>query len=82
MVCILEGCGITCVSIAYITLIIANVAFINIVVVPKVQKEEPVSPWLLLGTYEALILLIIWAHLKTMFSEPGYIPKGYLKYRK
>lgn len=77
MVCILEGCGITCVVIAYLSLLIANVTFINIVVVEKAKEGDPLAPWILLGTYELLMVLIIWSHLKTMFSDPGYITKGY-----
>lgn len=82
MVCIIDWCGVICVSFTYLTLMIANVSFINIVIVPEVHRDNTLDIWIILAFYEAVIILIVWSHLKTMCAEPGYIPKGYSKYKK
>lgn len=82
VVCIFEWCGILCVTITYATLFIANLSFINIVIVPEIERSDELDVWVLLAMYEMVIIMIIWSHMKTMLCEPGYVPKNYTKYKK
>lgn len=82
VVCIFESCGIISVIVTYLTILIANLSFINIVILPSMNESDDLDKWVLLAMYEFVILMIVWSHLKTMLTEPGYVPKGYLKYKK
>lgn len=77
MVCIIEGGGVACLFLAYTIIVISNIAFIKIAVIEDARQKQSWLPYINIGFYEFIIFLIIWAHLKTMLTSPGYIPKGY-----
>ena len=84
MVFVIEGGGITCMIIAYFTVLIANASFISISIIPM-HKEAGGFTWpllLYLISYEIIIFMIFWSHLKAMLSDPGYVPSGYSVYKK
>ena len=82
MVFIKEPCGIAAVCIVYTSIIIANAAFVNIVILPRIEEGSTAGAYTLLAFYELIICLVVWSHMKTMFSEPGYIPKNYSVYKR
>ena len=82
MVFIREETGISTVAFAYITIIIANLAFVNITVIPALKEGGSLGTYIMLAVYETIIVLVFWSHLKTMLTEPGYVPMGYSHYKK
>ena len=82
VVCNFEWCGVISVTVAYATIFIANLSFINIVILPQIDESDDIDKWVLLAMYEWVVLMIVWSHMNTMLSEPGYVPKGYSKYKK
>ena len=81
MVFIIEGCGLSCIAFAYITLLLSNITFIKVGVVYNLSESDNKGlTYLNLLLYEVVIFMIIWSHLKTMLSEPGYIPIGQREY--
>ena len=65
----------------------ANFSFVMIEVLPWIGKFEvttdpraiwsPLWVWLNLAVFELFFVLALWAHLRTYFSDPGFIPRGY-----
>lgn len=68
MVCIIEGCGIICVSIAYLTIVLANYSFYNIVVKSIYARGEDTKAMGILIVYEIIIFLSMWSHVMAMTS--------------
>jgi len=80
MVCIVEKTGFVCVFIIYVTIAISNIAFIKVAVLEDVKRNDSKLSYINIFFYEVLIILVIWSHLKTMLSQPGYVPNKYLQY--
>ncbi len=66
MVFIHESCGLICVVIIYCCIIIVNISFLQVVIVPSLEEGLSQGHWALLITYQTVILLIVWSHLKAM----------------
>ena len=82
MVLILESCGLICVFIVYSSILITNISFLDIVVVPQIIEWKGHGHWLMLCSYEIIVIMIIWSHVKAMTTQPGYVVKGYSKYKR
>ena len=76
---------------AYGTMLLGNGAFLWVVVRPKffrdridaIQEEAPGLAYLVLGElilYELFSFMMLWSHLATMCTDPGFIPFNY-KYK-
>lgn len=74
----------------WLFLVLANVSFIAIEVLPWVgyfQPEpnplvepasiKPVYVWIKFALFQLLVIVTFWAHLRTFASDPGFIPRGY-----
>jgi hypothetical protein len=66
MVFIRESCGLVCIVIIYCCIIIVNISFLQVVIVPSLIVGLSNGHWVLLITYQAVILLVVWSHLKAM----------------
>lgn len=47
---------------------------------PLYTVEGNVSPWYIwsnFAVFELFFILALWAHLRTFYSDPGFIPRGY-----
>jgi hypothetical protein len=66
MVLIFESCGLICVLIVYTSILITNVSFLNIVIVPQIMEDKGKGHWLMLCSYEAIMIMVIWSHAKAM----------------
>jgi hypothetical protein len=76
--------------VTWLFLVLANVSFIAIEVLPWVgyfvpepdplvepASIRPIYIWIKFALFEALILVTLWAHLRTLTEDPGFIPRGY-----
>jgi hypothetical protein len=70
-------------------LIFANFIFLLLEVFPHIDflsketldyKFAQRPKWIIIAEcffFELMVLLALWSHLKTLFSNPGFIPRGY-----
>ena len=76
--------------VTWLFLLYANISFIAIEVLPWVGYFEPepnplVEPasirpvyiWIKYGLFQVLVIVTLWAHLRTLMADPGFIPRGY-----
>ena len=80
MVFILDSCGIICLCIVYSVLAISNFTFLKIAIESEEGKEKNAAFYVNILIYQCLVFMVVWAHIKTMISEPGYIPVGITEY--
>ena len=81
MVFIIEPCGILCITIAYAIILLSNFTFIKVTMDNR-EEGEPLSLGFYLNViiFEGIVIMILWAHIRTMITEPGYIPLGITEY--
>lgn len=73
MWCVVDGCGIVCISIAYALLLSANYVVLT---AGRWPYHESV-PWVhraCATLYELWFALGVWSHLACMLSDPGAVP--------
>jgi hypothetical protein len=73
----------------WIFLIFANFIFVLLEVSPHIEnmsketsdyKFAEKANWIIITEcffFELAVILALWSHLKTFFSDPGFIPRGY-----
>lgn len=66
-----DGCGISCVILAWMLMAFSQYAFLVIVLLP--QPETP-KKYLHIICFEFFFLLAFIAHLRTIFTDPGSVP--------
>lgn len=82
MVFIIEACGLLCITISYSIIIFSNFTFIKVWIdnYRENDKQPGLGFYLNLIVYEALVVLMVCAHIRTMITDPGYITLGITEY--
>lgn len=68
---IVDGCGITCVAVAYGLLLFAAVV-VNVFLLEP--WAVPSTRWAGLLWYDGFLVMSVWAHLAAMLTDPGTVP--------
>ncbi|KAI7697973.1 Palmitoyltransferase ZDHHC3 [Sarcoptes scabiei] len=68
-----DVCGIMCAIFSYILMIFAQYVLITILFIPE---ENSVAKVINIAVFEFFTFLAFAAHLRTMFTDPGAVPKG------
>lgn len=67
-----DGCGIACVILAYLLIAFSQYALLTIVLLPK---AETTRIYVHIVVFEFFSFLAIVAHIRTMFTDPGSVPR-------
>ncbi len=68
-----EACGIACIIITYLTVLVVGMAFIRVGIWEELL-EGKTSAFIHLGIFTYHCVLIFISHFKCMTSEPGLLP--------
>ena len=67
-----DSCGITCLALTYASLCYADYVVVRILVVPVLDGSLGGS--FLVVSFNLLVTLMVVAHLRAVFSDPGMVP--------
>lgn len=67
-----DGCGIACVLLAWLLMAFSQYALLTIVLLPQTDTTRK---YVHIGIFEFFFFLTIVAHLKTIFTDPGSVPR-------
>ena len=67
-----DGCGITCLVLTYASLCYADYVVVRVLVIPVLDGS--LSGSFLVVSFNLLVTLMVAAHLRAVFSDPGMVP--------
>lgn len=68
-----DGCGIACVILAWLLMAFSQYALLTIVLLPQAETSKKYE---MICFFELLSCLALFAHLRTVFTDPGSEPQN------
>ncbi|CAG9137528.1 hypothetical protein JYU34_000049 [Plutella xylostella] len=73
--CIKDICGIICAMLTWFLILYAEFVVTMVMLVPHAARH-PLYSWANMALFQTLAFLAFASHLRTMFTDPGAVPKG------
>lgn len=67
-----DGCGIACVILAWLLMAFSQYALLTIVLLPQ---HDTTKKYVHIAVFELFSFLAIVAHIRTIFTDPGSVPR-------